>query len=35
MGIMQERAVAINAELEIRSQTNQGTTISVSWEQEK
>lgn len=35
MGIMQERASAINAELEIRSQPNQGTTISIAWKQEK
>jgi signal transduction histidine kinase len=35
IGIMQERASAINAELDILSQPNQGTIISISWKQEK
>ena len=35
MGIMQERAMAINAEMDIQSQVNQGTTVSIAWKQEK
>jgi len=34
LGIMQERASAMNADLEIRSQENEGTTISITWKQE-
>ncbi len=35
MGIMQERALAISADLDIQSQANQGTTVSITWKQEK
>jgi len=35
MGIMQERAMAINAELDITSLLNQGTTVSITWKQEE
>jgi len=35
MGIMQERALAINADMDIQSQVNQGTTVSITWKQEK
>ena len=35
LGIMKERAAQIGAQLEIRSQLNQGTEVSLTWQSEK